>query len=90
VFDPLLAEPAHHLQASHPVVAKDDDRSFLGFERVQRFGYSAHRNQLTALNASLPVFEWLAHVNQTQLFAGVETLLDFLRSDLNSKGHVRL
>ena len=86
----LLAQPAHNLQAAHPMVAEYDQRRVLRFKRWQRLRNAAHRDELTSLDVGLLKFERLANVDQAQLFARIQALLDCARCDLEWLGHTEI
>ena len=69
------------------MMAKNDQRSFFRFERIEGLVNGAHRNQLTAFNASLPMFKRFADIDQAQFLAGIEPLFYGQRSNFEGFGH---
>ena len=73
----------HHVQAAHAVMAKHDERCFVGL-RVQpessagmvRIGISS-----APLDARELEFARLTNVDQGEFLAGLKAALDFLRRD---------
>ena len=73
-------------------MTEDDQRRFLGFQRIQRLRNGPHGNQFATLDARLPVFEGFTNVDKSQLFTSIESLFHFTRGNLQrkSEGHDRL
>ena len=78
----MFPQPVNHVQAAHPMVAKNNQRGFVcpGFELLDTRRDVAHGNQRGAFDARDGDLLRLANVNHDERFPGVDALLDILRA----------
>jgi|ERR1700733_907426 len=72
-IDALLAEPVNRMQASDAVMAKHDERRFvgLGVQAREFGGYGSHGDQFRAADARELEFCRLTDIDERELFARV-------------------
>jgi hypothetical protein len=80
ILGALLPKPSHHLQAAHPMMTKHNDGIPFVFERAESLGNRTHRNHFRTCDARLLHLKRFAHINQTQLLAGIQPALNILWS----------
>jgi hypothetical protein len=76
----LLAQPVNHVQTSNTVVAKDNERLFVGqgFQTRKLGRNAAHGDQLGALDARDLKLARFANIDERQLLASQDPLADLL------------
>jgi len=79
-FDALLPQPVDYIEAPDSVVAKDDQRAFIGpgIEVLELARHRTHGHQGGTFDFGQGEFVGLADVDQMELFPSIETFLDVL------------
>jgi len=89
----LFAQPVNNIQAADTVMAKHDERRFvgLGIETRKFGGDGLHGNQIGAADAGELKFARLPDVDEDKFLPRLQAALDFVRRDFERKrwfGHV--
>ena len=82
-----MAEPSSGIERALTAVAEDDNAVVIvvgGFEGGEIIGNIAEGDEFGAFDGGGLIFPRLAHVDEEDIFASVELLFDFLRSDFDS------
>lgn len=75
-FHALMAEPVGNIETAHAVMTEADD-VVVGVELLEIGGNGAHGNEHSAFDVAKGMFVGLADIDEEELVAAVEPLLDF-------------